>query len=284
MFWSESGIKGQKFLKGTFSRFVVCGITVGVVVSQSLPIALAAQGNAATSAAGSHARTSAADGHKRVLADSSKRASSTDASASDKHAGYKDSGLKIESDDSMQDGDVVLTLGFIRDSGLAVQDLRELALNIFDECTRKHLDVKDTPYAVSKAVSDTDIDVNAKYHPPRPAWIFFYIATLEPILQLFRTATTTEPESKAKLIVPASMEASSRETIAKMEKMIGSIDTQVDRLNSLLDEDPNNSVEMAKAAVSIYKTASELDGLFASSYKNLQESLSKGEKETVGIE
>lgn len=276
MFWSESEVKGQKFFKGTFSRLVTFGITFGVVVSQSVPLGFAAE---------SGKQAQGVDSFKLAQGgDSSKLPPASDSSATDKHAGYKDSGLKIESEDSMQNGDVVLTLGFIRDSILAVHDLRELALNIFDECTRKHLDVKDQPYTVSKAVAETDIDLNAKYRAPRPAWIFFYIATLEPILQLFRSATTTEPESKAKLIVPASMEASSRETIAKMEKMIGSIDAQVDRLNSLLDEDPNNSVEMAKAAVSIYKTTNELDALFAASYKNLQESLSKGEKETVGVE
>lgn len=258
MFWSKRTIKGQKFFKGTFSHLAVCGIAFGVIASQSLPLACAAQ--------------------------SSKPKPSDEASDDAKHAGYKDSGLKIQTEDSMQDGDTVLTLGFIRDCGLAVHDLRELALNIFDECTRKHLDVKDTPSSVSKAVSETDIDVNAKYHPPRPAWIFFYVATLEPILQLFRNATTTEPDSKAKLIVPASMEAGARDGLVKMDRMISSIDSQVDRLNTLLDEDPNNSVEMAKAAVSIYKTTDELDGLIAASYKNLQESLNKGEKETVGIE
>lgn len=258
MFWNERTLKGQKFFKGTLSRFVLCGIASGVVVWQSLPLAFAAE--------------------------TSKATPSDQAGAGDKHAGYKDSGLKIETDDSMQDGDTVLTLGFIRDCSLAVHDLRELSLNIFDECTRKHLDLKDPLNAVSKTVSEADIDVNAKYHPPRPAWIFFYIATLEPILQLFRRATTTEPESKAKLIVPASMEAGTREGLDKIDKLISLMDSQVERLNTLLDEDPNNSVEMAKAAVNIYNATNELDKLTADSYKSLQEKLGNGEKETVGIE
>jgi hypothetical protein len=272
MFWNRRTIEGQKFFKGTLSRLVVCGIAFGALALQSIPLACSAESSKESSNRG------------KASAENSKATPSGQTAADDKHGGYKDSGLKIETDDSMQNGDVVLTLGFIRDCGLAVHDLRELALNLFDECTRKHLDLKDAPYAVSKTVSETDIDVNAIYHPPRPAWIFFYIATLEPILQLFRSATTTEPESKAKLIVPASMEAGARDGLAKIDKLISSIDSQVERLNTLLDEDPNNSVEMAKAAVNIYNAANELDTLTANSYKSLRESLSKGEKETVGIE
>jgi|AGTN01.2.fsa_nt_gi hypothetical protein len=259
MFCSRRKTKGQKFfIKGTLSRIAICGIAFSVVASQSLSLACAAE--------------------------RSKQAPTDGTSAGDKTAGYKDSGLKIQTEDSLQDGDVVLTLGYIRDCSLAVHDLRELSLNIFDECTRKHLDAKDPISTVSKQISEAYIDLNAKYHAPRPAWIFFYIATFEPILQLFRNATTTEPASKAKLIVPKSMEAGTKEGLVKIDNVIDSIDTQVERLNILLDEDPNNSVEMAKAAVSIYNSTNELDSLIAKTYKDLQESLNKGEKETVGVE
>lgn len=258
MFWSRRTTKGQKFFKGTLSRIAICGIAFSVVASQSLPLACAEE--------------------------TSKQASSDGTSAGDKTAGYKDSALKIQTADSTQDGDVVLTLGYIRDCSLAVHDLRELSLNIFDECTRKHLDVNDPMPTVSKTISEADIDVNAKYHAPRPAWIFFYIATFEPILQLFRRATTTVPESKAKLIVPASMEAGTKDGLVKIDNVIDSIDAQVERLNALLDEDPINSVEMAKAAVGVYNSTNELDSLTAKAYKELQASLSKGEKETVGVE
>lgn len=269
MLWNRKTLKGQKFFfKGTLSRVVICGIASGVILSQSLPLAFAAETGKPTP----ESRKQASGGNKTTSPD--------EAGASEMHAGYKDSGLKIQTDD----GDVVLTLGYIRDCSLAVHDLRELSLNIFDECTRKQLDAKDPIYTVSKTISEADIDVNAKYHAPRPAWIFFYIATFEPILQLFRRATTTEPESKAKLIVPASMEADTKDGLVKIDNVIDSIDSQVERLNTLLDEDPNNSVEMAKAAVSVYNSTNELDSLIAKSYKSLQESLNKGEKETVGVE
>jgi hypothetical protein len=41
---------------------------------------------------------------------------------------------------------------------------------------------------------------------------------------------------------------------------------------------------MARAAVSIYKTTEELRAMIDSSYKALQESQLKGEKETVGVD
>ena len=204
--------------------------------------------------------------------------------STDKQSGYKSNNLKIESREDLKGKDTVLNFDLLRDSGYALRQLRELSIHIFDECTRKEVTITDCRnFTGSHGISENDIDKNAKYLSPRSAWIFFYIATFEPILQLFRNDTLTTEEQSGKMIVPADIAPKMDKFWQRLDASIGRVDKQVDILSKLLNDDPDNSVEMANAALKIYKETRFMEKLRQEIYLMLQKSKLKGVKKTVAI-
>ncbi len=118
---------------------------------------------------------------------------------------------------------------------------------------------------------------------PRSAWIFFYIATFEPIMQLFRADTQTNTQETGKLLVPEDIAPRMNSEWAKLDKSIAEVDGEIDKLSQLLDDDPDNSVEMATSALKIYEKTLEMEKVRQELYIMLQQSKIKGVKKLVAI-
>lgn len=201
-----------------------------------------------------------------------------------KYAGYRPDKLQLESEKNKRGKDVVLDFTILRDSGLAIKQLKELAIHIFDECTREVPALTDCREATgSTTISTEDIDKSARYLKPRSAWIFFYIATFEPIMQLFRADTQTSPQEEGKLLVPKDIAPKMDAEWSKLDKAIAAVDKQIDKLSELLDDDPDNSIAMAQAALEIYERTMEMEAVRQELYLMLQQSKIKGVKKLVAI-
>ncbi len=211
-----------------------------------------------------------------------------------KYAGYNSSSasstqrsgnqLQLESEKNRRGKDTVLDFTILRDSGYAIKQLKELAIHIFDECTRLEPVLTDCREATgSTEITSSDIDSNKKYLKPRSAWIFFYIATFEPIMQLFRADTQTNSQETGKLLVPEDIAPRMNSEWAKLDKSIAEVDGEIDKLSQLLDDDPDNSVEMATSALKIYEKTLEMEKVRQELYIMLQQSKIKGVKKLVAI-
>ena len=109
--------------------------------------------------------------------------------------------------------------------------------------------------------------------------IFFYIGTFEPILQLFRDDAQVKSEEAQKLVVPESMEKLVKSSFFHLDEDIAIIDRQVDRLNN----DPDNSVEMARAALDMYNATVKMEEGRQRLFEALCAARKNGEKNTVAL-
>lgn len=193
----------------------------------------------------------------------------------EKNAAFKgdlDSDKRI----SPQGVDDRLTLDMVRDVGVSVRQIKELAIYIFKEATRVPLTASDPLELVGfDSISEDDFDSNKKYSTVRPGWIYFYISTLEPSIQLLKDAETQ------KVLIPAKMKNEVSTLSARFCDCIDEALASIKKLHQCVDDGECDNKTVADCALSIYKTAQNMENLRKDGGVMVQEAEKKGFKDTV---
>lgn len=177
---------------------------------------------------------------------------------------------------SPQGADDRLTLDMVRDVGVSVRQIRELAIYIFKEATRVPLTATDSLDLVGfDSISDDDFDDNKKYSVVRPGWIYFYISTLEPSIQLLKDAETQ------KVLIPAKLKNEVSTLSARFCDCIDDALVSIKKLHQCVDDGECDNKTVANCALSIYKTAQNMENLRKDGGALVQEAEKKGFKDTV---
>lgn len=152
-----------------------------------------------------------------------------------------------------------ISLSDLRDVGLCVMQIKQQAINIYLEVTRKPIDRRvAAQMADPMTISVTGLDKNGKYLPTRPEWLTFYVGTMEPIIHLFKEDVKDAQNGVQKIVVPVG-------TKEKFERLFDAYQKAVEELNSHLTEiysnigEPDNNVKIAKEAVKIFEVAEEIE-------------------------
>lgn len=197
------------------------------------------------------------------------------AEGKDKNAAFKGD-LDSEKRISPQGVDDRLTLDMVRDVGVSVRQIRELAIYIFKEATRVPLTASDPLELVGfDSISDDDFDESKKYSIVRPGWIYFYISTLEPSIQLLKDAETQ------KVLIPAKMKNEVSTLSARFCDCIDEALEQIKKLHQCVDDGECDNKTVANCALSIYKTSQKMENLRKDGGTLVQEAEKKGFKDTV---
>jgi len=174
-----------------------------------------------------------------------------------------------------------VTLSDLRDVGLAVMQIRQQSINIFLEATRRQLTV-DSPAKMRgpEDISLEKISESEKFLEARPEWLTFYVATLEPIIHLFKEDVKDVESGVEKVIVP-------KGTKDKFEKLIDDYENSVKQLNVHLDEvfdqinEPNNNMKLAKCAVKMFELTERIEKGRQEAFVLVQQSADNKEKEEL---
>lgn len=153
----------------------------------------------------------------------------------------------------------VVTLSDLRDVGLCINQIKQQAINIYLDVTRKAV-----PASASAELEDVDEISNAglsdssKYLPTRPEWLVFYVGAMEPIIHLLQSDVKDVESGVAKLMVPKGSQE-------KFEKLFDDYEASVAQLNVHLTKiyegigEKNNNVKLAQEAVKMYEVADDLE-------------------------
>lgn len=153
----------------------------------------------------------------------------------------------------------VVTLGDLRDVGLAIMQIKQQSINIFLDVTRKDLTWTSSPgIAFVSRISASDLHPNAKYLPTRPEWLTFYVGAMEPIIRLLQSDVKDVEDGVAKPLVP-------RGCKEKFEKYYLEYKSDVVKLNEHLSKiydgigDKHNNLELARQAIYMYEVADDME-------------------------
>jgi hypothetical protein len=192
----------------------------------------------------------------------------------DKHAAFKgDLDSRARTSDGANDR---LTLDMVRDVGVSVRQIKDLSVYLFKEATRVPLTVED-PLELSgfDSISDDDFDSSKKYSTVRPGWIYFYISSLEPAIQLLKDSETQ------KVFIPAKIKNEVSTLSARFCDMIDSALEQIKKLHKCVDDGDCDNKTVADCALAIYKTSLNMENLRKDGGALVQEAERKGYKESI---
>ncbi len=152
-----------------------------------------------------------------------------------------------------------LTLGDLRDIGLTIMQIKQQAINIFLEVTRKDVPKSARPELVNIAkISLTDLKPNATYLPIRPEWLTFYVGAMEPIIRLLGADVTDVRGGVAKLMVPKGNKGKFEGLYEEHEKDVARLNEHLTKIYDGIGE-KNSNAAIAKEAVHIFEVAEDME-------------------------
>ncbi len=156
--------------------------------------------------------------------------------------------------------DEVLTLNRLRDSGLSLQQIKQQAINIYLEVTRR--DFQPTDKVVlnyPRAISDKGLLRKGRYLPPRAEWLCYYVGTLEPIIHLYANDVTDAKAGVTKVFVPSSARESLAPLWQKWAAGIQNLNEHLSTIYKLTNEEKPDNFAIGKQAVAMYNIGEELE-------------------------
>lgn len=186
------------------------------------------------------------------------------------------SGLKLAGSGS---GGVGLT--DLRDVGLCVMQIKQQAINIYLEATRKPVDLNSIAQLEDpNHISVHGLATDTKYLEARPEWLTFYIGTMEPIIHLFKEDVKDVEDGIEKVVVP-------KGTKDKFEKLFDQYEAAVNSLNEHLSNiyeeihESDNNVKVAKEAIKMFELADNIEKGRQEAFHLLKESANTSETEEL---
>jgi hypothetical protein len=169
-----------------------------------------------------------------------------------------------------------LTLSDLRDAGLSLNQIRQEAINIFLEVTRKtcHTSTKselNIPALISEAEAAA-MTRDSDYLPPRPQWLVYYVGTIEPIISLFTQDVKDAKAGVAQLMVPADTKDKMLPLWDQWIAGTDGINKELTAINELIDDGKAENVALARHAAAMFKLSESLEGTRQKAFHTIAES------------
>jgi hypothetical protein len=156
-----------------------------------------------------------------------------------------------------------LTLGDLRDSGLSLYQIRQQAINIYMEAGRKECNKSSKEeLLVPTSISEKDIEEitrDPSHQPPRPEWLIFYVATIEPIIKLFVEDVHDTKTGVSKLMVPSSSKEQLMPLWDEWTTGINGINKELTDINNLIDDGKPENAALARHAKALFDYTEALE-------------------------
>lgn len=164
-----------------------------------------------------------------------------------------------------------LTLDDIKDCAILLKQIRQQAINIYEEAGREKVrldasaevpDVTSIPYQI----------VGKDLLPPRREWLIFYLGSMEPVIRDLGEEVGTSPGG-LNPVIPEAYTASFKTFWEQWAADVNKLNKHLDDLVPLFDDAPHNNSKIQQVAVSIYQDVDSLETLRRQIFKGVQEVL-----------
>ncbi len=202
----------------------------------------------------------------------------TNPAAAQTAAGENPSIAKVESG-STTETVRELTLGDLRDAGLALERIRQQAINVYVEARRKPVSPKMAPQlADPRVIPMKEIGTHL---PPRREWLVFYMGTMEPIIHLLGKDVDDIRNGVHKLVVPERIKSDFNPQWEEWTSTVEDMNNHLSSLLDLIEEAGTKGDAIAKEAVAIYEDTKKLEHVRRQVYTSIQEVEQKNSRQTV---
>ncbi|MBX9770481.1 MAG: hypothetical protein K2X29_03880 [Candidatus Obscuribacterales bacterium] len=165
-------------------------------------------------------------------------------------------------EDAKESGEYVVTMGDIRDVGLCLKQIKQQAVFIYLEATRKELPVNSPGKIVEpKALSVEGINFKDDYLPARREWLVFFIGSMEPIIRLMGNDVKDVQNGMYALSVPNISKEQFDKRWKEWTSTVTELNVALDKINDSLSSESGNNEVVASQAVVIFNGAKKLENL-----------------------
>ncbi len=184
--------------------------------------------------------------------------------------GSQGSSTKSAADEST-DATAELGLENIQDVAYTLQRIRQQAINIYVEATRKKVHHYELNIPSLSSMPQDALESQSAYLPLRKAWLVFFIGTMEPLVQILNEHLKSLNERTEKAHVPSQYMPEWQVIVREWATAIGKLNKQLDVCATLVDDTAPRNVEVAQAAREIDKQVSVLESILDKASKFLQD-------------
>jgi hypothetical protein len=165
-----------------------------------------------------------------------------------------------------------LTLDDVRDTGLTLQQIKNEAVHIYLEATRKPVAPDADPKLIEpRIITAADFSPDKSNLPVRREWIAFFVGSMEPIIHLLvEDISAVENETK-KLVLPNGDDAKVTEDWKEWAQAVKDLNTETDKMSDILNSDKMVNKAIAEQAIAIYNTAQKAEDTRVKVHKLVQE-------------
>ena len=180
----------------------------------------------------------------------------------------------------------ILTLNFLRDIGLSLQQIKQQSINIYLEVTRKDVKPEDKfDLVYPKSISDKEMLKTPCYLQPRAEWLYFYVGSMEPIIHLFADDVSDTKAGVTRVFVPKAIKAQISPLWQEWASGIQSLNEHLTAIYQLANEEKPDNIAIGKHAVAMYKIGNKLEDTRDKTVDKIRKSERKGiQSEPVGIQ
>lgn len=144
-----------------------------------------------------------------------------------------------------------LSLDNIQDIAFTLQRIRQQAINVYSEATRKKVYRFQLNLSSLPSVPTSPPEDQSAYLPLRKGWLVFFIGTMEPLVHILNKDLQHLDEKTAKSKMPDQYRADWQVIVNEWKSAIHELDSQLDACAALLNDSEAGNLQAAKAAQSI---------------------------------
>jgi hypothetical protein len=164
-----------------------------------------------------------------------------------------------------------LTLDDVRDTGLTLQQIKDEAVHIYLEATRKPVAPDADPKLVeSHVITVADFPIDKTCLPVRREWIAFFVGTMEPIVHLLVEDIKAVERDTKELVLPNGNGAKATEAWQEWAQAVKDLNAELDKMTDILNSEKMTNKSIAEQAMAIYTTAQKAEDTRVKVHKLVQ--------------
>jgi hypothetical protein len=176
-------------------------------------------------------------------------------------------------DDAKPSGD--LAVDNMQDMAYTLRRIRQQAINIYIESTRKPVKRYDLNVVSLSEMPTTAIESPSVYLPLRKAWLVFFIGTMEPLVQILNEHVKHIDERTKQRHLPSECLPKWCQIVTEWKNSIKQLNAELTVCADLVNDPAPCNIEVAKSARAIDSQVTELDSILHRASKFWQDNLHK---------
>jgi hypothetical protein len=170
-------------------------------------------------------------------------------------------------------GDLAVENTNIEDLAYTLQRIRQQAINIYIESTRKKLKCYELNIVSLSTMPTTPLESQSAYLPLRKAWLAFFIGTMEPLVQILNENIKHLDEKTEQCQMPSHCHNEWHAIVSDWKSAINQLNDQLNVCASLINDSSPENIEVAKTARSIDYQITQCDRILRRASKFLHDNV-----------